>query len=77
VDDQVGYGVVDPVAALTYDIPPGDPKPVEHLSTALHVPPAPRRPDLRSRNIAVVGAAAVLVLAGTVAAVVGIRRRMP
>src|SRR5262249_23769821 len=31
VDNQVGYGVVDPVAALTFDVPVGDPKPVEHL----------------------------------------------
>nr|WP_308204348.1 hypothetical protein [Mycolicibacterium pyrenivorans] len=27
VDNQVGYGVVDPVAALTFDVPLGDPKP--------------------------------------------------
>ena len=39
VDNQVGHGVVDPVAALTFDVAPGDPKPAEHLTTALHVPP--------------------------------------
>ena len=76
VDNQVGFGVVDPVAALTFDVAPGDPKPVEHLSTALHVPPAPRGPDLRPRNVALLGAGAVLLGAGLIFAVVGVRRRM-
>ncbi|ORA31893.1 type VII secretion-associated serine protease mycosin, partial [Mycobacterium branderi] len=76
VDNQVGYGVVDPVAALTYDVSPGDPKPVEHINTALHAPPPPPGPDLRPRNTALIGAAAVVLLAGIIAAVVGIRRRI-
>lgn len=58
VDNQVGYGIVDPVAALTFDLAPGDPMPTEHLSTALHVPlPAPG-PDLTPRNVALLGAGA-------------------
>ena len=32
VDNKVGYGVVDPVAALTFDVPPGDRLPPEHLT---------------------------------------------
>jgi membrane-anchored mycosin MYCP len=76
VDNQVGYGVVDPVAALTFDVAPGDPKPVEHTNTALHVPPPPTGPDMRPRHTALIGAAAVLGLAGVIAAVVGVRRRM-
>jgi membrane-anchored mycosin MYCP len=76
VDNQVGFGVVDPIAALTFDVDPGEPKPVEHLTTDLYVPPPPPGPDLRPRNTALLGGAAVLVLAGIIAAVAGVRRRM-
>ena len=76
VDNQVGHGVVDPVAALTFDIPPGDPKPSGHLTTALHVPPPPPGPDMRPRNIAVLGVGAGILLAGIIAAVAAIRRRL-
>jgi membrane-anchored mycosin MYCP len=76
VDNQVGYGVVDPVAALTFDVAAGDPKPAEHLSSALHVPAARPGPDLRPRTVALLGAGAVVLLAGAIAGVVAIRRRM-
>ena len=76
VDNQVGHGVVDPVAALTFDVAPGDPKPVEHLSSALRVPPPRPGPDLRPRNVALLGAGAVVLAAGVIAGVVAIRRRM-
>lgn len=76
VDNQVGYGVVDPVAALTFDVAPGDPKPVQHLSSALHVPPPRPGPDLRPRNVALLGVGAVVLLAGAISGVGGIRRRM-
>jgi membrane-anchored mycosin MYCP len=76
VDNQVGYGVVDPVAALTYDIPPGDPRPVERLTTNLYVPPPPPGPDMRPRNVAVLGVGAVVVVAAILAGVVAIRRRL-
>jgi membrane-anchored mycosin MYCP len=76
VDNQVGHGVVDPVAALTFDITAGDPKPVEHLSTALHVPPTPPAPDLRPRNVALLGLGVVVVAAAALFGVVAIKRRM-
>ena len=76
VDNQVGYGVIDPVAALTFDVAPGDPKPVEHVSTALHVPPAAPGPDLAPRHTALLGALAALVVAGVIAAAAAMRRRM-
>jgi membrane-anchored mycosin MYCP len=76
VDNQVGYGVVDPVAALTFDVAPGDPRPAEHLSSALHVPPPRPGPDLRPRTVALAGAGAVVLVAGVIAGVVAIRRRM-
>jgi membrane-anchored mycosin MYCP len=76
VDNQVGHGVVDPVAALTFDVAPGDPKPAEHLSSALRVPPPRPAPDLRPRNVALWGAGAVVLAAGAIAGIVAIRRRM-
>jgi membrane-anchored mycosin MYCP len=76
VDNQVGHGVVDAVAALTFDVAPGDPVPAERLNTALHPPSGPPRPDLRPRDTALIGGAAVLVAAGVIAAVVAVRRRM-
>ena len=76
VDNQVGYGVVDPVAALTFDVPLGDPKPAERLSTDLYVPPPPPGPDHRPRNSALLAGAAVLLVAAVAVAVVGMRRRL-
>ena len=76
VDNQVGAGVVDAVAALTFDVAAGDPKPPEHLSSALHVPAPRPGPDLRPRTVAVLGAGAVVLAAGIIAGVVAIRRRM-
>jgi membrane-anchored mycosin MYCP len=76
VDNQVGYGVVDPVAALTFDVAPGDPKPVEHLTSNLHVPPPPPAPDTRPRTVALLGGAAAVVVAAILGGVVVIRRRM-
>lgn len=65
VDNQVGYGVIDAVAALTFDVPAG-----ERLSVAaknrLLMPAAPSPPpDRRARNVA-------LVFVGVVVAVVAV-----
>jgi membrane-anchored mycosin MYCP len=44
VDNQVGHGIVDPVAALTYDIAPGEPVGPQRLSSPrVLAPPKPRR----------------------------------
>jgi membrane-anchored mycosin MYCP len=75
VDNKVGYGVVDPVAALTFDVPPGDRLPPEHLTKLLHVPTPPPPPDLRPRHTALIGAAIVAALATVVAAAAAVRRR--
>lgn len=76
VDNQVGYGVVDPVAALTFDVAAGDPKPAEHLTSKLHVPPAPPAPDTRPRTVALLGGAAAVLVAALLGGIVAIRRRM-
>ncbi|WP_431241064.1 type VII secretion-associated serine protease mycosin (plasmid) [Mycolicibacterium aichiense] len=76
VDNQVGYGVVDPVAALTFDVAPGEAKPVEHLTSNLHVPPPAPAPDTRPRTVALLGGAAAVVVAAILGGVVVIRRRM-
>ena len=75
VDNKVGYGVVDPVAALTFDVPPGDRLPPEHLTKLLQVPTPPPPPDLRPRHTALIGAAIVAGLAAVVAAAAAVRRR--
>ena len=75
VDNKVGYGVVDPVAALTFDVAPGDRLPPENLTSLLHVPAPPPAPDLRPRHTALIGAAVVAALAAAVAAAAAIRRR--
>ncbi len=70
VDNQVGYGVIDPVAALTFDVPPGPPVAAEAQTRVIApAPPAPA-PDHRARNIALVFAgfvAAAVVIASLVA----------
>jgi membrane-anchored mycosin MYCP len=70
VDNQVGYGVVDPVAALTFDVPPGD-RLAPGAQSRLIVPAAPPPPpDHRARNVALVFAglvAAAIVIASLVA----------
>ena len=75
VDNKVGYGVVDPVAALTFDVAPGDRLPPEHLTSLLNVPAPPPPPDLRPRHTALIGAAVVGALAVAVAAGAAVRRR--
>lgn len=64
VDNHVGYGLVDPVAALTFNVPPG-PRLSAGAQTRVVVPPAaPPPPDHRARNVALVygGSFAALML---------------
>jgi membrane-anchored mycosin MYCP len=54
VDNQVGYGVVDPVAALTFDVPAGQ-RLAPGAQSRVIVPAAPPAPpDRRARNVALV-----------------------
>ena len=74
VDNQVGYGVVDPVAALTFNVPPGDrlragrAEPGDHAGRAAAAAGSPR-PQRR------IGFAGVVVAAVLVASLVARARR--
>jgi membrane-anchored mycosin MYCP len=63
-DDVIGYGVVDPLAALTWDVPPlGTPAAPARTEAPLHVPPDPPQPDPRPARVlaAQIGAGVVIV----------------
>jgi membrane-anchored mycosin MYCP len=65
VDNQIGYGVVDPVAALTWDVPDGSVMPKES-SSPLKIPPPPPPRNMTPVWVAVGGMAGALVVAGVV-----------
>jgi membrane-anchored mycosin MYCP len=73
VDNKVGYGLVDPVAALTFNIPPGDKLPADARSRVITPAAPPPPPDHRARNIAIgfLGA----VVAGMLVVAIGARLR--
>lgn len=70
VDNRVGYGLVDPVAALTFNVPPGEL--VAPGSQARVITPAapPPPPDHRARTVALgfLGAIAAAVLVAGITA---------
>ncbi|ANW68222.1 type VII secretion-associated serine protease mycosin (plasmid) [Mycobacterium sp. djl-10] len=68
VDNRLGYGAIDPVAALNYDVPP-IPAPRENLSRPLGPPQPEPEPDRRPMVMALVGTATLTVLLGAVLAV--------
>jgi membrane-anchored mycosin MYCP len=65
VDNQIGYGVVDPVAALTWDVPDGSVLPKESGSP-LKVPPAPTPRNMTPVWVAAAGLGGALLIAGLV-----------
>lgn len=70
VDNRVGYGVVDPIAALTFDVEAGDRAARRSRSGILSLPKPPPPSDRRALRVAVAFAAALAVgavLAGVVA----------
>jgi membrane-anchored mycosin MYCP len=74
VDNQVGYGVVDPVAALTFDVPPGERTAPGAQSRVIVPAPPPPPPDHRARTMAMVFAG-VVAAATVIAALFGRVRR--
>ncbi len=60
VDNRVGYGVIDPLAALNFDVPEIPVAP-ENLTRPLGPPLPPPPPDHRPMIMAVAGSAALLI----------------
>jgi membrane-anchored mycosin MYCP len=65
VDDQIGYGVVDPVAALTWDVPEGSVLP-KGSGAALKMPPPPTPRNMTPVWVAAGGLGGALLIAGLV-----------
>ncbi|MBO0864070.1 MAG: type VII secretion-associated serine protease mycosin, partial [Mycobacterium sp.] len=63
VDNQIGYGVVDAVAALTWDVPDGPPPPRPQLSGPLNMPPPPAPRDMTPVWVATGGLVFALLVA--------------
>ncbi len=72
--DVVGAGSVDPVAALTWQLPAGS-QPGASPAKPVAVPPGPAPRSTTPRTVAFAGTAALALLVATVAAVVAITRR--
>jgi membrane-anchored mycosin MYCP len=65
VDNQIGYGIVDPVAALTWDVPEGSVLPKDS-KLPLNMPPAPTPRDMVPVWVAAGGLGGALLIAGMV-----------
>jgi membrane-anchored mycosin MYCP len=75
VDNQVGHGVIDPVAALTWDVPEGPAKPPTRLSAPLNVPAPPARRDMVPVWVAAGGLTGALLIGGAVFGTASMMRR--
>lgn len=75
VDNQVGFGVVDPVLALTADVDEGPRLPVAHLSQRVPRPVVPAAPDHTPRTVALMCTALVVLVAAAAAGAAGLRRK--
>ena len=65
VDNQIGYGIVDPVAALTWDVPDGSVLPKDSAKP-LSLPPAPAPRNMVPVWVAAGGLGGALLLAGLI-----------
>jgi len=70
----VGAGTVDPVAALTWELPASDP-PAVAPTKPVAAPPAPAPQDNTPRTVALIGTGALAVLVAAAGAVVAFARR--
>ncbi|OMC13521.1 type VII secretion-associated serine protease mycosin [Mycobacterium sp. SP-6446] len=66
VDNRIGYGTVDPVAALNDDVAIGQRLPTEHATRKLILPAPAPAPDRRPMATALIGSSAVIALAALV-----------
>jgi membrane-anchored mycosin MYCP len=75
-DTVVGYGVINPVGALTWDIPAGEHFPTARVTTStMHPPPPPAPADPRPGRAVLWGGLATLAAAGAVVIATLVRRR--
>jgi len=65
-----GYGVVDPLAALTYEVPPANQMPDVLVGHAIAAPPEQAAGSRRARDIVLAGLVACVALAAVAIAVV-------
>ncbi|MCP9271565.1 type VII secretion-associated serine protease mycosin [Mycolicibacterium arenosum] len=72
---DTGFGVVDPVAALTYLLPPVAALPDRQAPQPIARPPQPESVDLRARNIALTVSGACIAIAAVALGVLPARRR--
>ena len=70
----VGAGSVDPVAALTWDLPAGN-QPGVAPAKPVAVPPAPAPKDTTPRTVAFIGTAVLAFVVAAVAAIAAIARK--
>jgi len=75
VDNQVGYGVVDPVAALTWDVPEGAAKPPKQLSAPLQLPAPASARNMVPVWVAAGGLTGALLIGGAVFGTATLMRR--
>lgn len=75
VDNAVGFGVVDPVLALTASIDPGPRLPVVDLTEIVPRPPPPPVVDHTARTVALIAGALVVLGAVGTAGFAGLRRK--
>ncbi|WP_420910830.1 type VII secretion-associated serine protease mycosin [Rhodococcus sp. OK519] len=72
----VGHGVVDPLAAVTADVPSDSVAQQSYSSASISPPPAPPPPDTRPRTVALAATAGIITLAALgVLASLPLRRR--
>jgi len=71
----VGFGLIDPVAALTWDVPPGNWLSPGVQMQPLHLPPPPPAPDPRPRWGAVIVTAVAASLVGALAWILTVSRK--
>jgi membrane-anchored mycosin MYCP len=75
VDNRMGWGAIDPLAALNADVPDGPVRPQEHPSAPLVLPPPPPPPDRGPMVMAVAGSASLVALLALLIGVVKLTRK--
>lgn len=75
VDNQVGHGIVDPVAALTYDLPPGEPVGPQRLAAPLVLAPPKVGRDMTPVWVAGAGVGGLALLCSVVLGTAALMRR--